>query len=155
MRGFNVLVALALMPSLAHAAPSDDELRGDPRGAVLCIWTIYVDLKTIGRVCGFDQESEFEKVLAESIDRMDKFITANSTITQGELQRKKDQELSSMREQMEKVGPALSQAGCQGKIKSAGIEMYRVFEVQGAEKIRQDISELLAVPRKPVFNPCL
>lgn len=155
MRPFKVLLLASLLPALAHAAPSDDELRGDPRGAVLCIWVIYVDLKAMGKVCAFDQESAFEKVLAESIDRMDGFITANSTTTQAELDRKKDEEFARMRKDMDIAGPALSRDACQGNIKSDGIEMYRSFEAQGAEKIRRDISELLAVPRTPVFNPCL
>src|ERR1700730_15459906 len=106
MHAFKVLLVLALFPALAFAAAPDDDIEVDSRGAVLCIWTIYVELKAIGSLCGFVQESEFEKVLAESIDKMDKFITANSAVTQADLDRKKDAELSYLREQMEKAGPA-------------------------------------------------
>ncbi|MGE3623736.1 MAG: hypothetical protein AB7H77_07700 [Bdellovibrionales bacterium] len=129
------------------------ELNNDPQGAVLCTWTKYVELISYGTVCGFDADTGLQPVLADAIARMDKFITENSGITQSQLNEKKNLVLIHQKEEAARATPNDLAKACSGLDSFIG-GAYLKLKDTDPEQIRAGIARLLAVPRKPVMEPC-
>ena len=113
------------------------------KGAVMCIWGIYVGLQQIGDTCFAGQDQDFKAQLADSIARTDRFIIANSPerVTQADLEARKQYGRAE----------AVQFGLCSGD----GVQMYRMMRDQGPAALKAGTDELLSIPRKPVMNPCL
>jgi hypothetical protein len=153
---FRVLPLLFLVSAFsAHAEENPVPSTSDPHGAVLCIWSIYVQLQDFGTICGFDPDTGLQPVLAESIIRMDKFITANSDITQQQLDDKKKALLTSDRDRASKSDQDELRKVCAGEGEGGVPAVYRKLAATDPEHIRWEITKLLEIPRKPVMEPCI
>ena len=116
------------------------------KGAVLCVWSIYLSVQAKTSACGLPRRPT-DDAMDEAIAAMDEFILSNSS-------------LHPTREMLEDfkrkaVAPDISMArrnGIEKVCESADLERFRSIS---PEKIRTSAKELLAVPREPVMNPCL
>jgi hypothetical protein len=147
-----------LFVSFAACAQAEDKPAlppSDSHGAVLCIWSIYVQLKDFGTVCSLDPNSGLQPLLNESIARMDKFITDNSDITQKQLDDKKKELLASDQEKAAKSDKDELQKICTGDGQGGVPGAYKKLQATDPERIRQAITKLLEIPRKPVMDPCI
>jgi hypothetical protein len=114
-------------------------------GAVLCAWTIYVAIQYVGKTC-FPEDKQTQSLLAEEIERIDRFIMANAPATREQVERRKANDLS---------------AEGSGQLLQCGNEQWKWLEDSytgmqaNPQKLRAEIDDLLSVPRQPVLNPCL
>ena len=144
---------VSVSPALAQPRPAEKQQREvpppppmDPHGAVLCVWYIYLEIKAVGDRCFRDDASEFPKLLNEAIEQLDTFIVENAPIARPELEAAKAKYLGSR-------NPV-----CRPDSKNGQLQMYEHLrdsinrDVAG---FRASLAKLLAVPRKPVMNPCL
>jgi 16S rRNA C1402 (ribose-2'-O) methylase RsmI len=127
-----------------HAA----EIDATGKGAVLCAWMLYSAAEQIGETCFKGQDSAYQAELRNSLARIDRFIIANSPerVTQAQLDARRT---TSRRENL----AAASRTGglCTGEMR----ELYTAFRTVGADGLRAGVDDLLSIPRKPVFNPCV
>jgi hypothetical protein len=144
MRAGAILGLLLLFspPALAEAPPPPD-----PHGAVLCAWHIYLRVKDIGESCLSDEQSDFKQLLAQSVEKIEAFIMANGPASQKEI----DEARARIRADTAMFQHRLGYEVC----RPAERDLYRHVEAQGLSAMRDYITKLLAVPRKPVMNPCL
>jgi hypothetical protein len=138
---------------IAEQRPTPPPPPVDPHGAVLCIWTIYIHLKTIGDRCFPDDASEFPELLNEAIERMDKFIMDNGPATRAEIDESKAKSRAYI---------ANDRSICTRSESHPLLGMYEAMQSGTRylppetvrEAFRESITKLLAIPRKPVLNPC-
>lgn len=117
------------------------------KGAVLCMWSLYVAAQELGRRCFAGQDPDFQAELARSIARTEDFIVKNSSspTTLADLQARKASEAAGAADDLrpEKL------------CKSEWPQLYTNFKSAGAAGLRAGTDELLSVPREPVINPCI
>jgi hypothetical protein len=144
-----------IMCALAPSAPifGQDSSMSTPRldadtsghGAVLCSWWFYLIVRARSMACGFARQP-IDDALDQGIDAIDKFIMANSPD-------------HPTREILEKAKRRVTESDLAGARRDpkAMCEDYLVADFRKSEpaKFRDSVDWLLAVPRKPVANPCL
>lgn len=152
------VVAGAFVASSSGAAVAEDKMVLGPRqfdrdttgkGAVLCVWSIYLSVQTQTKACNIER-----KPVDDAIDRavaaMDDFIMQNSSLhptpemLQDFKRRAAESELKFIRDH----GEANEQYCKRNDL----IEHFRSLR---PEEIDQNMKELLATPREPTMNPCL
>lgn len=112
------------------------------RGAIMCLWLIATELKAIHQQCHAEESPEIGAALDRSLERLHAFIVANSDQSRASL------EASVAR----KLTDARSEAGiCTGD----GERFYQDLTRNGAAGIDHWTEQAVAIPRPPVFNPCL
>jgi hypothetical protein len=148
-----LLMLLLLASPAAQGQPNRQPPESDPRGAVLCAWSIYVSLRAVGAAC-FPEQVGFNALLDEMIGRMDRFIVDNAPTTQRELDKGKAA-LSAETIMDFEAGPPDGKRRSCGEHPGGSAQIYRHMEQQGAARLRAEMDRLLAVPRRPVMNPCL
>ena len=127
----------------------DGAMGMDQNTAVLCAWTIYVDVHVAADYCFPDSERELKEDLADGIERFKDFIVANSLrpVTRSDLDAYVEKQRADLLSRAPKVA-----AGAQ---RCPRTDQFSYYQVQGREKRRAEITQMLAVPRPPVMNPCL
>jgi hypothetical protein len=118
-------------------------------GAVLCAWTIYVDVMLAAEACFPDSHAEIRKHLVEGVDAMNDFIVANNP----DPVKKADLENQIAKRRAEKFSRL--PASVIGTQQCPLSDFVRNFEKGTPEEWRASISKMLSVPRPPVMNPCL
>jgi hypothetical protein len=146
MRRIKLLIASMLCCGVVSAA-AQPKMEADPHGAVLCGWAIYVQVQAIGDRCFPNDKSEFSMFLNESIERMDAFIIENAPALREEVETAK----ANLRSQIVDHHPTLCDASSQNE---DPFRVYKHFRAQNLADLRRGIDKALAVPRKPVMNPC-
>jgi hypothetical protein len=142
----NVLPSFAMQQETEHPEQEKAPPLGKPNpedlkhGAVLCSWSIFLIVRTIGNTCYAPKDEEFRNTLDREIARIDKFIMDNRPAT--------PEELEILRQGLAFMPPDYL---CSDQSR----QFYEVFRNWGREKIRQGVTDLLSVPRKPAMNPCL
>ena len=144
------LVCLATVAS----ARADNE----PQTSILCWWEILISISAIGRACSYEQGTEMNRALEESIVQLDQFILAHSDLPNThELLEKKKQELLAMRQDEVKIWPE----SCDPSFEDGEnvIGLYQNFAdhySHSPTKLRAEIDEELAKPRKnPLAGICI
>lgn len=114
-------------------------------GAVMCSWTIYVEMSAAMDVCP-DPDPRFKEELTSAIDRIDDFIVANSPlpVTKAAIEERQKAEMA----RTAKLGAARL---CSGDF----AQLLAKLRATPREKFRHEVDDLLSVPRPPVMNPCL
>jgi|SRR5579871_3024547 len=113
------------------------------KGAVLCVWSIYLSLQAAAKTCQMPRRP-VDDAIDQAIIQMDDFIIANSSLhpTRAALEDFKRRA----------AAQAQSQKGfCEGP----AIRDFDVFRRMTPEQVQKSIADLLAAPREPVMNPCL
>ena len=152
----SLLIMLAGMFIATPASQAEPRLEVDPHGAVLCVWSIYVAARHVGEVCLPGENGEFKQALDDSIELMDRFIMKNGPATREELEARKefDRALLLKPSDDEKNSGRMSEI-CKSKVLTDARRLYDGIKTVGTSEIRKGIEALLAIPRKPVMNPCL
>lgn len=117
---------------------------GSGRGAVLCTWEIYIQVRGMLETCSTKETLPFRVLMDKGINRINDFIVENSLepISKKQLQ-------TTILKKMEKTNK--DKSICQSE---DWIKIMQNFTSQ-AEDFNKSIELLLAVPRPPVMNPCL
>jgi hypothetical protein len=124
------------------------------KGAVLCVWNIYVGLKAYLDTCVSDRDKEFRADLGKGIDRIEQFIVENSltTVSKSDLEARKRSELAGL----SAMSPSQIEAMCSATPDDTTYGVYASFRsALTSEKLKAAIANLLSIPRLPVMNPCL
>jgi hypothetical protein len=144
-----VVFALAqTIPALGQdTSPDFPRLEADTsgHGAVLCSWWFYLIVRARSAECGFARQP-IDDALDEGIDAIDAFIVANSP----------DHVTRSILEEAKRRVTESDLAGAR-RDRNAMCQHSLVVQLRKTDpdKLRADVKWLLAVPRKPVPNPCL
>ncbi len=122
------------------------------KGAVLCIWSLYVELEKTVDVCELPF-TPTDRAMRTAISRIDRFIIANSTtpVSQEDLDSRKQAESNKL--VMPFVQPLAN--GFLGGEGACTAEFLTRFREVTPERIRKSVDELLSIPREPLMNPCL
>lgn len=113
------------------------------KGAVLCVWSIYVGIEQGIDLCEMAPMAGDEH-LAPSIRRMEDFILEHTT--QGISQAVLDDYKSRVYEQTRQLMGSQSKAMCED------VRMMRELLVGNLVAATDDV---LSVPREPLWNPCI
>ena len=151
---FAVILVVVLTPSVMGLSqdrmvlgPRQFEYEKSGRGAVLCVWAIYLSVKSHTVACGLARRP-VDDAIDNAIAKIDEFIIANSSLrpSQAALEdfkrRVAEQELKALGGQ---------KTYCEGP-SASDIERFRS---NNADEVQKSVTALLAVPREPVMNPCL
>jgi hypothetical protein len=133
--------------SVPYAAVGQDQAGAPPPASkrdapVLCVWTLLLATQLVGEKCHVGEDPALQTELASSIRRVDAFISANdATATPDKVEGFKKQ----FRDQSQGQDICTNQ-GAQA--------LYADAKSAGADRIRSDTDELVAVPRKPTKDGC-
>jgi hypothetical protein len=143
------LLALTVGP----AATAQDRTQQQPgraeddkgRGAVLCVWSLYLEIQAQTAICGLTRGPTDDAIDA-AIIAMDEFIIANSSQhpTPETLKAFKQRVMESERKLIDQRKDQIC----------AGRDLGH-FRSISPDQIQSGTKALLAVPREPVMNPCL
>jgi len=93
--------------------------------------------------------------MTEVIGMMDRFIVANSSTTQSELDLDKTRQM----EESRKTNSLKVAEACRRTAAPSASNPYATFlnwiDANGTDPIRRQIAQLTAHPRKPLMNPCM
>jgi hypothetical protein len=148
---WRIFVVFALTAALWSIAVRADDMRppeGDHsgKGAVLCVWWIFLAIQASPRVCEW-QRQPVDDTIDKAVGDIDEFIIANASQHPD-------------REALEKTKRSMIEsilrdpAGTRETCKPFGFadRMRRFTSPDGIARITSD---LLSIPREPRMNPCL
>jgi hypothetical protein len=148
------VAGLFLTASGARPATQDgmvlgpDQFKTDSTGsgAVLCVWSIYLEVQAETKACGLPRRP-VDDAIDKAVLAIDSFIIANSSLrpTQAMLNEFKRRTSESFIHDLQSRG---IQKACDG----SDLEAFRSGT---PDKVAASVRALLAVPREPVMNPCL
>jgi hypothetical protein len=151
---FVVIFVVVLTPSIVGSnedrmvlGPRQFEYDKSGQGAVLCVWAIYLSVKSHTAVCGLARRP-VDDAIDNAIAKIDEFIIANSSLHPSRAaledfkRRAAEQELKALGGQ---------KTYCEGP----GARDIEGFRSTSADEVQKSVTALLAVPREPVMNPCL
>lgn len=167
MRGltFLAIVTLGLMtsPTFGQDPPvityesNDSKAQVDVsgKGAVLCLWYIYLLLEAATDVCEWDP-LPVDDAISRGIDRIDQFIVANSSqpVTLEMLSQAKIRQI----EESLGTSPNETARACTFQAGDTSSFVGGLFEMRRSltpEQFDASIDAMLSIPREPVMNPCL
>lgn len=114
------------------------------KGAVLCMWSIYVSIQHGVELCKLDaQPSDAE--LGRSIERIEEFTLENTTIgvSAGDL---RDYKADTYKQTKSMIDAGQGDAVCR--------DIAR-FRDSLADGLKDQTDALLSIPREPLWNPCI
>ncbi len=151
---FVVIIVVVLTPSIVGSGedrivlgPRQFEYDKSGQGAVLCVWTIYLSVKSHTAACGLARRP-VDDAIDNAIAKIDEFIITNSSLRPSRAaledfkRRAAEQELKALGGQ---------KTYCEGP----GARDIEGFRSTSADEVQKSVTALLAVPREPVMNPCL
>ncbi|HTJ62626.1 MAG TPA: hypothetical protein VL899_02355 [Alphaproteobacteria bacterium] len=133
---------------------SETSVDNSGRGAVLCAWMIYVDLRALIDLCQLNDQQALRTDLDSSIDRIRDFVVANSLFptTKEQISERAARQLEILRTEEEKLSPATRLRQCEAGDFS---KMLNTIGAQSHADRTKSVDELLSVPRPPALEPCL
>jgi hypothetical protein len=141
------IIALAV-PAIGQdqmiLGPRQFERDNSGRGAVLCIWAIYLSIQAQTAHCGLARRP-VDDAIDEAIVAIDEFIIKNSSLrpTRRMLEDFKRRAAESERSHFRQRG-----SYCE----NPDTERFRSID---ADQLRAGVQQLLGIEREPVMNPCL
>lgn len=117
--------------------------------AIFCAWDIYVGLMLGADYCYPDSHWELKEDLVDAVERLEGFIVANSLtpITREQLE-------AAVQRRRKEFVDGISRMPAHGP-RCPSTSWIDELQRDGRAKRRADVTEMLAVPRPPVLNPCL
>jgi hypothetical protein len=145
-----VLVALLSLPvraalgqdQPAPAAESDAEHEAKRSAPVLCVWQLLLATQLVGQRCHGGEDPALQAELDASIKRVDAFISAN--------------DVSATADKVEAFKQQFREQSAGGDIckNPDAVAVYDDAKRAGADRIRSDTDDLVAVPRFPTKDGC-
>ena len=129
--------------------------------SIYCGWQIYVGLQAVGKMCSFDENSDFSHFLQESIAKMDNFLVANSLATADQLATTKAATAKGVADEAAKMGPTELAKSCAKQPSSSktdddtAVTMYKRLESVDPTKFREEVAGLLSLEEALKPTPCL
>jgi len=129
-------------------------------GAVLCAKGIYQLVRAALDTCEDLENDRVSRLLDEALDRMDRFILANSIepVTMSQLQERDQAILKKLRNDLSGPDEAGTIKSCKTAIPDR-VELTALlvseFDKTSDEEFTARVDNLLSVPRLPARNPCL
>jgi hypothetical protein len=150
----SIIGAIALL-TLSAPVTAEDRMVFGPRqfegdksgkGAVLCAWSIYLDIQAEAKACKLSRRPT-DDAMDEAIAEIDDFILANSSLhpTRPMLEEFK-------RRRAAQLETSLAQQDIQKFCSRPDLEHFRSVN---PDDIRASVRKMLETPREPVMNPCL
>jgi hypothetical protein len=142
-----VLVLPAVGQDQMILGPRQFERDNSGRGAVLCIWAIYLSIQAQTAHCGLARRP-VDDAIDEAIVAIDEFIIKNSSLhpTRQMLEDFKRRAAESERSHF------LQRRSLKEYCENPDTEHFRRVE---ADQLRAGVQRLLEIEREPVMNPCL
>jgi hypothetical protein len=122
------------------------------KGAVLCTWSIMVEMRNGIDLCFPGEYPSMRRQLSEGIDATNDFIVANSPAptTKAQLEAAIVDRAKKERDRLAgQPGPIAETQHCQTLRKDW------LAKSQSDEEFKRWLADFLSVPRKPLMNPCL
>lgn len=126
-------------------------------GAVMCAWTIYVEMSNIMTVCPAADDRQFKENLDAAIDRINDFIVKNSLspVTKTDLENQIKKMFSDRQDGRLKMSKDELHKECLSSDLIKMVSAMKTISLTAPEKFNKSVDDLLSVPRPPVMNPCL
>ena len=140
-------IAALVLPAIGQdqmiLGPRQFERDNSGRGAVLCIWAIYLSIQAQTAHCGLARRP-VDDAIDEAIVAIDEFIIRNSSLrpTRQSLEDFKRRAAESERSHFRQRG-----SYCE----NPDTERFRSID---ADQLRAGVQQLLGIEREPVMNPC-
>jgi hypothetical protein len=113
------------------------------KGAVLCIWSIYLSVQAGTKACQLPRRP-VDDAIDSAISKIDDFIMANSSLHPVRAALEDFKRRATERFQTNK-----------GYCEGPSLENFEAFRRMSPEAVQKSVTELLEVPREPVMNPCV
>ncbi|GAB4540990.1 MAG: hypothetical protein Tsb0019_40900 [Roseibium sp.] len=129
-------------------------------GAVLCAKGIYQLVRAALDTCQDLENERVSRLVDDALDRMDRFILANSIapVTFSQLQERDRAILKKLRIDLGGPDDAGTKLSCKSvipdRVEFTGL-LVSEFDKTSDEEFTARIDDLLSVPRLPAMNPCL
>lgn len=120
------------------------QYENDARGAVLCIWRLYLGIQGQTAACALPRRA-VDDVLDHAIADIEEFILANSSLHPSR----------AALDSFKLKATVLSRDSVNRDPKACKGDFLAYVRGIAPEQIQSSVKELLAVPREPVMNPCL
>jgi hypothetical protein len=136
------------MPAFGQDSPASRPLfEGDTsgRGAVLCVWSIYLIVRARAAACGLAREP-IDDAIDEGIDAMEVFIMANSS------QHPTREMLEAFKRRATESDLAVARRDPKTMCQHSLVVDLRKTN---PDQFRERTKWMLAIPRQPLMNPCL
>lgn len=144
LRWFLLMLAIFAGATLSVTADqSRPEFDQSGKGAVICVWSIYVDIQQGIELCDLPPMAGDED-LAPSIRRVEEFILEHTT--RGVTQAMLDSHKSRTYEQSKQALSTQSDGLC---------ETVKMLREKMVGNLVAATDDLLSVPREPLWNPCI
>ena len=120
------------------------------KGAVLCLWEVYIATKIYVETCSPTRDQELEADLDRAIDQINDFIVENS------LQPTSKADLVAAIEQRKKIFKGTLSPGDDRKCPTEAIApLAAALKLLSSENRQAAVTKLLSIKRPRVMNPCL
>ncbi|MEO5375672.1 MAG: hypothetical protein H7840_15620 [Alphaproteobacteria bacterium] len=123
-------------------------------GAVMCMWGLYVDLKTTLDYCLPDKFGDLKEELSVAIGQINDFIVQNSLtkVSPADIEGRIAKQEDNIRKRIRGIPRDELEMKC---VPKGMIGIIENLQSTPREKFKASIANLLSVPRPPVMNPCL
>jgi hypothetical protein len=145
------LTAFLAVANVAHAggfSSAVEQPEDDKRGAVLCHWSITVSLQAIGETCYKGRDEGNIAALDQAIGKMEAFILRNSDISASAL----ESDRATLRARTIKDLKVDQNGECIAG--QSALAHYPKPDRSANDRIKKWVTDLLAVERPPVWEPC-
>lgn len=124
------------------------------KGAVLCGWLFYVEVKNMSEVCSPAEDSEVTKNLDYAIEKISDFIVANSlkSVIKAGLEEDIKTRFLSTKEDFSIYSGEDLEEECSA---SYAVQVKKSLLSKSSEEFKKSIDDFLSIPRPPVMEPCL
>jgi len=136
------------MPALGQDPPASRPLfEGDTsgRGAVLCVWSIYLIVRARAAACGLAREP-IDDAFDEGIDAIEAFIMANSS------EHPTREMLEAFKRRATESDLVIARRDPKTMCQHSLVVDLRKTD---PDQFRERTKWMLAIPRQPLMNPCL
>jgi hypothetical protein len=137
--------ALLLLTGASVAADQSvpaGETTTKPGDGVLCLWALTSVASEIGKRCPGKHNPDFQPALEESVDRMDRYVAANTKWSA--------ESIESFKRQQGGLGQDVANL-----CTTDGLQIYEAIRSQGAAALRASVSKAVARPGTPAWGDCL
>ncbi|MCE7026863.1 hypothetical protein [Jiella avicenniae] len=137
-----LILVLCLGTISATAEERSLEIDGSGKGAILCVHSLVATAWALAQRCVPEKKTEIRN-LAKSLRRLEEFEVANGWTRQ---------QAAGFTERQARNSPPTQ---CNVLMSAEGGFLEILILNFGAAKFQSGLDDILSVPRKPVWNPCL
>jgi hypothetical protein len=145
------LIGGCLLSVPTASAQSDWDQTG--KGAVLCLYEIYLGVQAATRMCGWER-TKSDDAMDRGIAATEAFIAKNATIP-STLDHVEELKQSAAEAKVLSKDGAAERCRRDPGNRGSSIEFMYMLRTRPPAEIDASFAEMLSLPREPVMNPCL